>query len=79
MILSLALGGAAKVDGVLGASVIAAHAIGAMAVPLGAAILYGDVLQGAVLGADTAAYAIIRHVKLTVGYEQTVEQGLENV
>ena len=73
MILSFALGGAAKVDGVLGASVIAAHTIGAMTVPLGAVILYCDVLQGAVLGADAAAYAIIRHVKLAVGYEQAVK------
>ena len=48
MILTLALGGAAKVDGVLGASVIATHAIGAMAVPLGAAILHCDVLERAV-------------------------------
>ena len=36
---------------------IATHAVGAMTVPVGAVILHGDVLQGAVIGADTAAYA----------------------
>ena len=79
MILTFALGGAAKVDGVLGASVVATHAIGAMTVPFGAVILYCDVLQGAVLGTDSATYTGVRYSELAVGYEQAVEQGLENV
>ena len=79
MILTFALGGGAKVDGVLGAPVITAHAIGAMTVPVGAVILYCDVLKGAVLGANAAADAGVRYPELAVGYEQTVEQGLENV
>ena len=79
MILTFALGGAAKVDGILGASVVTTHAIGAMTVPFGAVILYCDVLQGAVFGTDAAADAGVRYRELAVGYEQTVEQGLENV
>ena len=79
MILTFALGGGAKVDGVLGAAVVATHAIGAMTVPFGAVILYCDVLQGAVFGTDAAADAGVRYRELAVGYEQTVEQGLENV
>lgn len=79
MILTFALGGAAKVDGILGASVVAAHAIGAMTVPVGAVILYCDVLQGAVLGADAAAYAGVRYIELPVCYEQTVKERFENV
>ena len=79
MILTFALGGVAKVDGVLGASVVATHAIGAMTVPFGAVILYCDVLQGAVFGTDAAADAGVRYRELAVGYEQTVEEGLENV
>lgn len=79
MILTFALGGGAKVDGVLGASVVATHAIGAMTVPFGAVILYCDVLQGAVFGTDAAADAGVRYRELAVGYEQTVEQGLENI
>lgn len=76
MILTFALGGAAKVDGVLGAAVVATHAIGAMTVPFGAVILYCDVLERAVLGTDSAAYAGVRYPELAVGYEQAVEQGL---
>ena len=79
MVLAFAQGGRAKVDGILGASVIAAHAIGAMAVPLGAAILYGDVLQGAVLGADAAAYAGVRYIELPVSYEKSVKEGFEYI
>ena len=75
MILTLADSGAAKVDGVLGAAVVATHAIGAMTVPVGAVILYCDVLKGAVLGANAAADAGVRYPELAVGYEQTVEQG----
>ena len=77
MILSFAPGGAAKVDGVLGAAMIAAHAIGAMAVPVGTVILHCDVLEGAVLGTDAAAYAGVRYRELAVGYEQAVEEGVE--
>lgn len=79
MILTFALGGVAKVDGVLGASVVATHAVGAMAVPMGTVILYCDVLQGAVFGTDAAADAGVRYRELAVGYEQTVEQGLEDI
>ena len=79
MILTFALGGVAKVDGVLGAAMIATHAVSAMTVPFGTVILHCDVLEGAVLGADAAAYAGVRYRELAVGYEQTVEQGLENV
>ncbi len=78
-VLTFALGGFAKVDGVLGAAVVAAHAIGAMAVPVGAAILYCDVLERAALGADAAAYALVRYRELAVGYEKAVEQWLEDV
>ena len=49
--------GFAKVDGILGAAVIAAHAISAMTVPFGAVILHCDILERAALGADSAAYA----------------------
>ena len=76
MILTFALGGAAKVDGVLGAAVVATHAIGAMTVPLGTVILYCDVLERAVFGTDAAADAGVRYRELAVGYEQAVEQGL---
>ena len=76
MILTLSDSGGAKVDGVLGAAVVATHAIGAMTVPFGAVILYCDVLQGAVFGTDTAADAGVRYRELAVGYEQAVEQGL---
>jgi len=76
VILTFALGGFAKVDGVLGAAVVAAHAIGAMAVPVGAAILYCDVLQRAVPGTDSATDAGVRYVELAVGNEKAVEQGL---
>ena len=79
VILTFALGGAAKVDGILGASVVATHAIGAMTVPFGAVILYCNVLQGAVFGTDSAAYAGVRYRELAVSYEQTVEQGLEDI
>ena len=79
MILTFALGGVAKVDGVLGASVVAAHAIGAMTVPVGAVILYCDVLQGAVLGADAAAYAGVRYIELPVSYEKSVKEGFEYI
>ena len=76
MILTFALGGVAKVDGVLGASVVTTHTIGAMTVPLGTVILYCDVLERAVLGANAAAYTGVRYPELAVGYEQAVEQGL---
>ena len=79
VILTLALGGGAKVDGILGAAVIAAHAIGAMTVPVGAVILHCDVLEGAVLGADAAADAGVGYRELAVGYEQAVEEGFEYV
>ena len=79
VILTFALGGRAKVDGVLGAAVVATHAIGAMTVPFGAVILYCDVLQGAVLGAYAAADAGVRYLELAVGYEQAVEEGFEDV
>ena len=79
MILTFALGDAAKVDGILGTAVVATHAIGAMTVPFGAVILYCDVLQGAVFGTDAAADAGVRYRELAVGYEQAVEQGLENI
>ena len=79
VILTFAYGGAAKVDGVLGAAVVAAHAIGAMTVPFGAVILYCDVLERTVLCADSAADAGVRYRELAVSYEQAVEQGLENV
>ena len=79
MILTFALGGAAKVDGVLGAAVVATHAIGAMTVPFGAVILYCDVLQGTVFGTDSAAYAGVRYPELAVGYEQAVEQGFQDI
>ena len=79
VVLTFALGCGAEVDGVLGAAVVTAHAVGAMAVPSGAAILYCDVLQRAVLGADAASYAIIGYTKLAVGYEQGVEEGFEDV
>ena len=55
---------------------ITTHTISAMTVPLGAVILYCDVLQGAVFGTDAAADAGVRYRELAVGYEQTVEQGL---
>ena len=58
---------------------IAAHTICAMTVPPGAVILHCDVLEGAVLGADAAAYAGVRYTELAVGYEQAVEQGLEDI
>ena len=74
IVLTFADGGFSKVDGVLGAAVIAAHAVGAMAVPAGAAILHCDVLERAVLGANAAAYTGVRYTELAVGYEQTVEQ-----
>ena len=79
VVLAFADGGFAKVDGVLGAAVIAAHTIGAMAVPVGAVILHCDVLEGAVLGADAAADAGVRYRELAVGYEQAVEEGFENI
>ena len=68
MILTFADGGFSKVDGVLGASVIAAHAIGAMTVPFGTVILHCDVLEGAVFGAETAADAGVRYGEFAVGY-----------
>lgn len=58
---------------------IATHAVGAMTVPLGAVILYCDVLERAVLGAYSATYTGVRYMELAVGYEQAVEQGLEYV
>ena len=58
---------------------IAAHAVGAMTVPFGAVILYCYVPERAVLGADAAADAVIRYTELAVGYEQAVEQGLEDI
>ena len=79
VVLAFADGGFAKVDGILGAAVIAAHAIGAMTVPVGAVILHCDVLEGAVLGADAATYAGVRYRELAVGYEQAVEEGFEDV
>ena len=79
MILSFALSGFAKVDGVLGAAMIATHAVGAMTVPVGAVILHGYVLERAVLGADSAAYTGVRYTELAVSYEQTVEQGLKDI
>ena len=57
VVLSFALGGRAKVDCILGAAVVATHAVGAMTVPLGAVILYCNVLERAVFGADAASYA----------------------
>ena len=71
--------GFAKVDGILGAAVVATHAIGAMTVPFGAVILYCDVLERAVLGTDSAAYAGVRYPELAVGYEQAVEQGFQDI
>ena len=68
VVLTFADRGFAKVDGVLGASVVATHAIGAMTVPRGAVILHCDVLEGAVLGADSAADALVRYVEFAVGY-----------
>ena len=76
VILTFALGGTAKVDGVLGAAVIAAHAIGAMTVPVGAVILYCDVLERTVLCADSTTYALVRYGELAVGNEQAVKEGL---
>ena len=58
---------------------IAAHAVGAMTVPLGAVILHGNVLQGAVPRADAAAYTLVRYRKLAVSYEQAVEQRFEDI
>ena len=58
---------------------ITTHTISAMTVPLGAVILYCDVLQGAVLGADATTYTGVRYRELAVSYAQAVEQGLENV
>ena len=56
-VLSFAQSAFAKVDGILGAAMIATHTVSAMTVPFGTVILHCDVLQRAVLGADTAAYA----------------------
>lgn len=79
MILTFAPGGGAKDDGVLGAAVVATHAIGAMTVPLGTVILYCDVPERAVLGANAAAYTGVRYPELAVGYEQAVEQGFQDI
>jgi len=79
VILPFANGCLSKVNGVLGAAVIAAHAVGAMAVPAGAAILHCDVLERAVLCTYSAGYAIIRYTELAVGYEKAVEQGLKDI
>ena len=56
-VLPFALSAFAKVDGILGAAMIATHTVSAMTVPLGAVILHCDVLQRAILGTDAAAYA----------------------
>ena len=79
IILSLSDCSFAKIDCVFGTAVIATHAVGAMTVPFGAVILYCDVLQGAVFGTDAAADAGVRYRELAVGYEQAVEQWLEDV
>ena len=79
VVLPFAQGGFAKVDGILGAAMVAAHTVSAMTVPLGAVILHCDVLQRAVLGADSAAYACVRYRELAVGYEQTVKEGLQYI
>ena len=50
-----------------------------MTVPLGAVILYCDVLQGAALGAYSATYTGVRYTELAVGYEQAVKKRLEYV
>ena len=76
VILTFAYGGAAKVDGVLGTAMITAHAVSAITVPFGAVILYCDVLQGAVLCADSTTYALVRYGELAVGNEKTVKEGL---
>ena len=78
-VLTFADGCLAKVDGIFRASVIATHAIGAMTVPLGTVILHCDILQRAVFGTDATAYACVRYRELAVGYEQTVEEGLEDI
>ena len=57
VVLPLADCGLAKVNGILGTAVITAHAVGAMTVPVGAVILYCDVLERTVFCADTASYA----------------------
>ena len=44
VVLPFALGGFAKADGILGAAMITAHAVGAVTVPVGAVILHSDVL-----------------------------------
>ena len=58
---------------------IATHAVCAMAVPFGTVILHCDILQRAVFGTDSAADALVRYTELAVGYEQAVEEGLEDI
>ena len=59
MVLPFAAGGAAKLDGVLRAIVVAGLAMCAMSVPTGMAVHQGDVLQGADAGAKPAAHTSI--------------------
>ena len=47
---------------------VAIHAVGAVAVPVGAAILHCNVMKRAVPGANTAIDAVIGYIELAVGY-----------
>lgn len=57
-----------------GAAVVARHAVGAVAVPMRAAVDERYVAERAVLLADAAAYAVVVDYKALVGYQKLVEQ-----
>ena len=73
VVLAFATGGFAEMDGVLGAVVIAGHAVGAMTLPTGSAVVHHDVMQLADFGTFATTDAVVIDMELLVGYQHAVE------
>lgn len=54
-------------DGIFGATMVAGHAVGAIAIPGGAAVIHGDIMEGAGALAKAAGDAGVGSMELAVG------------
>ena len=78
VVLSFPYSSFAEVDGILGAVVVAGHAVGAMAHPLGMAVLHRYVMQRTSFGAEATIYTPICGMEFTVGDKNGIEERVDN-
>lgn len=73
-ILPLVQGSTAEMDCILWATMVARHAVGAVAAPMRMSVPHGDVMERAVSLAESARDALVGDMKFFVGNQQLIKQ-----